>query len=490
MKLAYFDCAFGAAGDMLLGALVAAGLPIERWLSELEKIDLPAGSFAVEISDVVRCTILAKKVDVHCLLTHSQANAGEAPAPPGQSHSSSEVLSHSTSTASGEGHSGSHSHSHSHSSSHSHAHSRSGAGLHSHHADDHLDAEEPAPNDHTPERNLPEILQIIAGSGISARAKELASAIFTRLGQAEASVHGLPIDQVHFHEVGAIDAIVDIVGFAVAYDLLGIEQSIVSALPVGSGLVKTRHGLFPVPGPAVINLMSESGAPVSASAFSHECLTPTGAAILTTIRASFGPMPSMTIESCGYGAGTFNPAGFPNVCRVVIGQAAPQSLSPVGSSTGESNFESDVVAVLEANLDDLSPQLLSFAMERLFEKGALDVSVTPVLMKKGRSGHQLSVVCKPEDRIILEELILTQTSSLGVRSYMCERLVACREWHEVNVGNDQKVRVKLARDRHGNLINAQPEYDDCAAYATEYGVPLKDVIAAALANLSLDQTQS
>jgi len=480
MKLAYFDCAFGAAGDMLLGALVAAGLPVEQWLAELAKIDLPAASFEIEISDVVRCTIAAKKVDVHCLPSHSHAH---------ETHDTATRASSSATT------SGSHSHSisHTHSASHSHARSHSSSHAPGHHcADEHASAgthehaQESIPaHDHAHERNLPEILQIISQSKISAQAKELASKIFTRLGDAEAAVHGLPVDQVHFHEVGAIDAIVDIVGFAIAYDLLGIERSVVSPLPVGSGLVKTRHGLFPIPGPAVINLMSQSGAPVAASSFSHECLTPTGAAILTTIASSFDSMPSMEIKSSGYGAGTFDPEGFPNVCRVIFGEPSLQSLS---EPTGESNFESEVIAVLEANLDDISPQLISFAMERLFEKGALDVSVTPIVMKKSRSAHMLTVVCRPQDRIRLEELILTQTSSLGVRSFLCERLVAHREWHKVTVGNGRSVRVKLARDRHGKLVNAQPEYEDCAAYATEYGVPLKDVITAALASLSREQT--
>ncbi|HEY9715978.1 MAG TPA: nickel pincer cofactor biosynthesis protein LarC [Trichormus sp.] len=480
MKLAYFDCAFGAAGDMLLGALVGAGLPVEQWLAELAKIDLPQGSFAVEISDVVRCTIASKKVDVHCLPSHSHTHH--------HSHESDEHAAHTSESATTVGshshsvsrtHSASHSHTHSHASSHSHTHEHSHESVHEH------GDESERSHEHEHERNLPEILQIIANSKISAAAKSLASKIFTRLGQSEAAVHGLPMDQVHFHEVGAIDAIIDIVGFAIAYDLLGIERSVVSALPVGSGLVKTRHGLFPVPGPAVINLMSESAAPVAASSFTHECLTPTGAAILTTIASSFSSMPSMEIKSSGYGAGTFNPEGFPNVCRVILGQPAPQSLFQSGA---ESNFESEVIAVLEANLDDISPQLLSFAMERLFAKGALDVSVTPVVMKKSRSGHMLSVVCRPEDRIVLEELILTQTSSLGVRSYLCERLVAQREWQEVTIGNGRSVRVKLARDRQGKLVNAQPEYEDCAAYATEYGVPLKDVLSAALTNLAKEQS--
>ena len=188
-------------------------------------------------------------------------------------------------------------------------------------------------------------------------------------------------------------------------------------------------------------------------------------------------MPAMVIKSAGYGAGTFDPKGFPNVSRVVIGDSLEEQ---------ESQYSSEYVSVIETNLDDLSPQLISYAMERLFLAGALDVSVSPIVMKKSRSGHLLSVVCRFQDRVTMQELILEHTTSLGVRSYTCERLVTEREWKHVNIGNGREVRVKLARDKGGKVTNAQPEYEDCAAYASEFGIPLKDVIATAVTRLTYD----
>jgi uncharacterized protein (DUF111 family) len=197
-------------------------------------------------------------------------------------------------------------------------------------------------------------------------------------------------------------------------------------------------------------------------------------------------MPAMKVMSTGYGAGTFNPEGFPNVCRVVIGEAT--ELNAQTRQCGEStNFSAEIVAVIETNLDDLSPQVLSFAMEKLLQSGALDVAVTPTVMKKGRSGHLLSVICKPDDRVALQELILAHTSSIGVRSHFCERLVAQRDWVEVVLGDNGRVRVKIARDKHGSIVNAQPEFDDCAEYATSSGLPLKEVIARALSKLDLEK---
>ena len=469
MKIAYFDCGFGAAGDMLIGAMIGAGLPVDEFCQELRKIALPPGSFDVRIKDVIRCTVSAKKFDVLVLpcATDDKEQAT------GQDSDATGVHQARRSTSASE-HEHEHQHDHvtvlrkdDHSHSHEHAHENG--------------------HEHEHERHLGEILQIIDSSSIDDKAKQLAAKIFRLLGEAEAKVHGVPVEHIHFHEVGAIDAIVDIVGFAIAYQMLGIEKSYVTPLPVGAGLVKTRHGLFPVPGPAVVTLLANAGIPVATSTIQHECLTPTGAAILCAVAAQSGGMPAMRITSAGYGAGTLDPSGFPNVCRVVIGETTTADLnSQFEKALTPANFESEVIAVLEANLDDSSPQLLSFAMEQLFQAGALDVTVTPVVMKKSRSGHVLSVICAPGDRAKLEEIVLRQTSTLGVRSHLCQRLVAAREWQQVNLGNGDSVRVKLGRDRQGNIVNAQPEYDDCAAYATKYGLPLKQVIAEALANLKGD----
>jgi len=450
MKVAYFDCVFGAAGDMLLGSLIAAGLPLDQWLAEVEKIALPKGSFRIEVRDVMRCSLAAKKVYVFIGEDEHLEQAHEE-----HSHPHTQPHEHS------------HEHSHEHD-SHAHAHD---SDIHTHH-----------------HRNLTAITEIIEQSKISPGAKEIALKAFNRLAAAEAKVHGVSIQDIHFHEVGAVDAIVDIVGFAIAYDMLGIEKSVVSRVPTGSGHVRTQHGLYPIPGPAVLNLLSDGNIPVMESKFTHECLTPTGAALLATVCTSSGSMPAMQINTAGYGAGTFDPHGFPNVCRVIIGTAdGTESNGADHGSTTATNFETDIVTVIETNLDDISPQVLSFTVDELFKAGALDVSVSSILMKKGRSGHLLSVVCKPEDRTRLSELMLAHTSSIGVRSYLCDRVIALREFRQVAVGNEETVRVKIARDRNGNLVNVQPEYDDCVKFATKFGVPLKEVFARALSNLKWDK---
>jgi hypothetical protein len=279
-------------------------------------------------------------------------------------------------------------------------------------------------------------------------------------------------EDVHFHEVGAIDAIVDIVGFSIGYDLLGIEKSFCSAVAIGAGKCCTEHGLLPVPGPATLYLLSEANAAIANSTIDFECLTPTGAAILCEIASDWGTQPGFaSIDRVGYGAGSKDPGAWPNACRVVLGTAGGASAA---------RFDTETVVVLEANIDDLNPQTLSFTMERLLAAGALDAFITPVLMKKGRSGHLLTVLCRESDRQAMEQLIMTETSTLGVRGHQAQRCVARREWSEVTLERGDSVRIKIARDTTGAIINIQPEYEDCAAYATKYGLPLKDVLTEAM----------
>ncbi len=433
MHTAFFDCPFGAAGDMLLGAMIDAGLNVEQWKEELAKIDLPDGSFSVRPEKLLRC-------GVHSTKLHVFLKAEDA-----------------------------HDHDHKH-------------GLpHEHH-------EHPNVHDHShdhPHRGLSEILRIIGQSAIKPGAKKLAAEIFTRLGVAEAKVHGVTPDDVHFHEVGAVDAIVDIVGFAIAYDLMGIEQSIVSSLPVGGGTISSMHGEFPVPGPATLELLKDARAPLAQTSIDYECLTPTGAAILTTIAARFGSQPDMSaIDAIGYGAGSLNPAGHPNVCRVVIGQSMPKKGSEKNAPS--SRYRSELVAVVECNFDDLSPQVISYTSEKLLAEGALDVFVTPCTMKKGRSGHQLSVICRMADELRVKEILLAETSTLGVRSNVTERLIAEREIKNVEIKSGQpeaqSVRVKIGKDLDGKVINVQPEFEDCASYARATGTPLKEVLSVAATN--------
>jgi uncharacterized protein (TIGR00299 family) protein len=296
----------------------------------------------------------------------------------------------------------------------------------------------------------------------------------------------VPLAEIHFHEVGSVDAIVDIVGFAIAYDKLAVEAAYVSPLPLGSGMVNTAHGRFPVPGPAVLNLLAAAGAPVSAQHFQYECLTPTGAAILATIACGWGENPAFQhIDGIGYGAGSLNPSGHPNVVRILLGEAAQPTPAAGERKNGAAEpqfdqFRSEIVAVVETNLDDCSPQILAHTMELLLEKGALDVAVSPLTMKKSRPGHKLSVICRVGDRALMQKLILRETTSLGVRSYQCERLVQEREFQEITLGDGPAIRIKVGRNENGQVINVHPEYEDLAKYARLSGVSLKDVLQKSL----------
>ena len=307
-------------------------------------------------------------------------------------------------------------------------------------------------------RHLHHILEMIAKSGLSARAKENASAVFEQLGEAEAKVHAIPVEKVHFHEVGAIDSICDIAGACAGFDLLGIEVVHCSPLNVGSGTVRTEHGVLPVPAPATAELLK--GKPIYSRGPSVELTTPTGAAISSTLATEFGALPPMRIGATGYGAGSKDFAEHANVLRVLIGHASGAE-------------EATTVAVLEANIDDANPQVLGYAMERLIEAGALDVSLEPVLMKKNRPGTLLRVIAKPEDRELVAELIFAETTTLGLRLYSAERRVKARRWQDVETPHG-KVRIKISED--GSFA---PEYEDCRKIARECGIALKEVLALA-----------
>lgn len=307
-------------------------------------------------------------------------------------------------------------------------------------------------------RHLSHILKMIAAAQIPDRAKRNAEAVFRRLGEAEAEVHQMPIEKVHFHEVGAADSIADIVGACLAFDLLGVETIVSSPVNVGSGTVQTEHGLLPVPAPATARLLVN--APVYARGPEMELTTPTGAAVAVTLAQSFGALPPMKIQRTGHGAGDHEFPGQANVLRVILGE-------PVTAA------EALNVAVIEANIDDLSPQVLGYATERLLEAGALDVSLQPLLMKKGRPGHLLRVIARAEDRETIAQLVFAETSTLGVRMYAAERRVQPREWVEVETRYG-KVRVKVSGED-----SYAPEYEDCRKLAASSGVALKHIIAEA-----------
>lgn len=317
--------------------------------------------------------------------------------------------------------------------------------------------EAPAAQEH---RHLHHIDRIIDAAQLPDTTKARAKQVFLTLGEAEAAVHGIDLQRVHFHEVGAVDSICDIVGACYALDLLGIERLHISNINVGSGTVQCDHGLMPVPAPATAKLLT--GRPTYAAGPTVELTTPTGAAFAAALASSFGPMPAMTVDRIGFGAGTKDFPGHANLLRVMVGTAA---LTPVAEST--------TVTVIEANLDDTTPQVLGYTMDRLFEAGALDVSLQPLQMKKNRPGALLRVIAKPEDQEQLAQLILAETTSLGLRLYSAQRRVLERK--HVNVTTPYgDVRMKVSAQG-----GATPEYDDCQQLARARRVPLKDVIAAA-----------
>ncbi len=307
-------------------------------------------------------------------------------------------------------------------------------------------------------RHLHHILDMIAKSAIAERAKQNASAVFQRLGEAEAKVHDIPLEKVHFHEVGAVDSICDIVGACVGFDLLNVGAIYCSPLNVGSGTVKTEHGVLPVPAPATAELLA--GRPVYARGPAVELTTPTGAAIVTTLAVEFGAMPPLCIASTGYGAGDKDFPEHANVLRVIVGETSGAE-------------ESTTVSVLEANIDDSSPQVLGYAMERLLETGALDVTLESVLMKKNRPGTLVRVIARPEDREALAQILFAETTTLGLRTYSAERRVKARHIVEVETPHG-KVRMKIADG--GSFA---PEYEDCRKLALASGVPLKQILAEA-----------
>lgn len=316
-------------------------------------------------------------------------------------------------------------------------------------------------------RHLSHILRILEGSGLSDAVKERAGAIFRRLGEAEARVHGVAVERVHFHEVGAVDSIVDVVGACVGFELLGVERFLSSALHVGSGTVEMEHGRFPVPPPAVAELLR--GAPVYATEIRGELVTPTGAAIVSALCESFGPLPAMRVEATGYGAGTRQYEKFPNVLRVLVGETEDASMAACDER----------LLMVETNLDDASPQLLGHLMERAFACGALDCYFTPAQMKKGRPGVLVSILCRPEERERVFELLFAETPTLGARAYEVERRALERA--AVTVETEYGAVEMKVRRMGERVLGATPEYEQCRAAAERAGVALREVQEAAAA---------
>lgn len=414
-KTLYLDCFAGISGDMFLGALLDCGLDFELLKSELAKLGVPG--YELSLTRVDRSGISAAKFDVHLSETHAETESVP------------------------------HTHTHSHPHEHTHAHAH-GEVEHSHH------------------RALSDIKRLIAASGLSEPVKARATQIFQRLGEAEAKIHNIPLESVHFHEVGALDSIVDIVGVCIGLEALQIERVIASPLHVGSGTFKCAHGTYPVPGPAATELLQ--GVPIYAKDIQGELVTPTGAALVAILAESFGPLPLLKIERSGYGAGTREYPKFPNVLRVVIGELL-----------SDAHDTPNTITVIEANLDDLSPQVLGHVMELALAAGALDLFYTPVQMKKNRPGVLLTLLCQPADRPRMCELLFRETTTLGLRYREEQREILQREFVTVITAYGP-IRLKLAKNPDGRVLNAAPEYEDCRAAAETHLVALRDVQTAAL----------
>lgn len=436
MRIGYLECFSGISGDMLLGALADAGVPFRVLEETAAALDVGA---KLEIRKVMRGGLTATQVDV---LTPERAAAAQEHSHP------HEHAPHG------------HGHDHEH---HTHEHAENHA--HKEHTHQHGDHER---HSHAPHRSLSSILGIIGVAPLGERVKERASRAFQLLGEAEAAIHSIPIEKVHFHEVGAVDTIADIVCAAAGCEALGVDRWVCSPLNVGSGTVKCAHGTLPVPAPATIALLGD--APVYAAGEPMERVTPTGAAILRMLDVQYGPLPAMRVASRGYGAGGRDTPGTPNLLRILVGEAA---------ETAADDSAGEPIAVIEATIDDSSPQLLGYASDLLLAAGAWDVFRQAVQMKKGRTGVQLTVLCRPDLLPALRELLFRETTTIGLRWRLENKLALAREFTEVETPWG-KVRIKIARFSSGEIANAAPEYEDCRRLAEQHGAPLKQVMQEAM----------
>ena len=455
MKIGYLECFSGISGDMLLGALVDAGVPFELLAETAAALNVGA---RLEMRKVSRGGLAAVKVDV---VTEEQGPSqpieqesldggpGRDQGTKGPEHDDDHGHSH-------EPHGHDH-HDHEH---HSHNHAPNVQEGHTHeleHAHQH--------HEHAPHRSLSTILGIIHAAPIKDSVKQRAARAFQLLGEAEAAIHSIPIENVHFHEVGAVDTIVDIVCAAAGCEALGVGQWMASRLNVGSGTVKCAHGTLPVPAPATLALLGD--APVYAAGAPMERVTPTGAAVLRMLDVTYGTLPAMSVKARGYGAGGRDTPGEPNLLRLLVGEAE------------EGAESTEPIAVIETVVDDATPQLLAYVSELLMEAGAWDVYRAPVQMKKGRTGVQITVLASPEAMPALRDLLLRETTTIGLRWRMENKLALAREFVEVETAWG-KVRMKVARWPSGEVANASPEYEVCRNIARHQGVPLKRVMQEAM----------
>ncbi|MFP8952253.1 nickel pincer cofactor biosynthesis protein LarC [Natrialbaceae archaeon A-arb3/5] len=472
MRVLAFDGRLGASGDMILAALLDAG-------ADPDSLSPVTDALGVEfrIDETVKCGISSTAVDV----VYTDADEPGHEHDEGDDHQSHEQEQHSHGhhhgehEHDGEGHTHEHDHGEHDGESHTHEHHH-GEGGHTHEhkhddADEHVRAE-----GHGPHRSYREVCDIVEEMGLPPAVERDALAIFERLGEAEASVHGEKLADIHFHEVGADDAIADIVGATLLLHDLGPDRVVTTPLATGGGSVSMSHGEYPVPTPAVVELAAEADWSLRGGPVETELLTPTGAAILAHVADGVDSLPSLSLDRSGYGAGGYDLDPHPNVLRVLVGD---------GGERG--GLVEDEIAVLETNVDDVTPEVLGGLQETLVEAGARDVSILPATMKKSRPGHLVKVICKPADRTRVARTLAEETGTLGVRDAgATHRWIADREFETVEVeldGNVYEVAVKLASDADGTVYDASAEYEDARAVAAETGVPVRTVIRRAEAAL-------
>ena len=438
-KIAYFDCPTGIAGDMCLGALVHAGVPLDYLIEKLNLLGIST-EYQLRTELVHRNTQQATKfyVDLAADLSLKPENpATDFTLDPSETESPTF---------------GSH-HQHHHGEEHSHSHGEADAEI-----------------SHTHHRHLPEIEQIVVSANLPGRVEAWSLAVFRKLAEAEGAVHGIPPNEVHFHEVGATDAIVDIVGTCLGLDWLEIQEFYFSAMPTGGGTVKAAHGKLAVPTPAVMRLWETHRVPVYSNGIDRELCTPTGTAIACTLATGFGPPPPMQIQAIGLGAGSRNLA-IPNILRLWIGEK---------SFAGKENLTNDreAICVLETQIDDLSPQAIGYVFDALFAAGALDVFTAPIVMKKSRLGVLLTAICHPEFQDACEAVIFRETTTLGIRRSTQERTILHREIQKVQTEYGE-VQIKVAKSGQ-TIVNVQPEYEDCASIARVKNISWREVHRLAL----------
>ena len=450
-RILYIDCYSGAAGDMLLGALLDAGLPFAELRALVATLGLDG--VAVEADRVDRGGIGATRFRV-------TVNGASAEATAGHDHARDREQEH--------GHGHVHEHARGDSHGHAHEHARGDGHGHAHddgHAHEHGHAHERGGRVHG-HRSLSAITAIVERSGLSAPAQGRAVALFTRLAEIEADIHQVPVEEVHLHEVGGVDSIVDIVGAVFALERLAPDRIVASPLNVGSGTVRCEHGELPVPAPATVRLVE--GAPIYSSGPPVERLTPTGALLVTGYATAYGGVPPMTVRKVGYGAGRRDLAGTPNALRVLIGD---DDAAPAGASI-------ERVAVVECEIDDMNPQIYGVLMDRLRAAGAVDAFYTPIHMKKNRPGTLVTVLAAPDRRRAVSEVLFAETTTLGMRTSEMTRECLDRDIVPVETPLGT-IPIKVAR-RAGAVLNAAPEFDDCVRVAEAHGLSVKQVQAVAM----------